>query len=219
MFCHIVGGEISPLLANLYLHWFDWLFHRSDGPASGAKAKLVRYADDFVVLARYQSERLVAFVETNLEQRFGLAINRDKTRVVDLKEPKTHLDFLGYSFRFDRDLKGRDGRYLNLQPSKKSLTRVKAKLHAMTGPRHCFEPIPELIGRVNRMLTGWAQYFSQGYPAMTYRAVNTYVRERLRTHLRRRSQRPYRPPPGVTYYEQLQRLGLIYRKPPPRRPL
>ena len=51
------GGVISPLLANLYLHWFDKVFHRPDGPAQWAKAKLVRYADDFVVLARYQGAR------------------------------------------------------------------------------------------------------------------------------------------------------------------
>lgn len=213
------GGVTSPLLSNLYLHWFDWLFYRSDGPAQWAKAKLVRYADDFVVLARYQSPRLVAFIETTLEQRFGLEINRDKTRIVDLKEPKASLEFLGYSFRFDRDLKGREGRYLNMQPSRKSLTRIQAKLREMTGPHHGFEPIPELIGQINRMLTGWAQYFRQGYPAKAYRQVNWYVRERLTTHLRRRSQRPYQPPNGVTYYEQLTRLGLVYLKTQPRRTL
>jgi RNA-directed DNA polymerase len=206
------GGVTSPLLANLYLHWFDWLFYHRDGPAHWAKAKLVRYADDFVVLARYQGQRLVEFIETTLEQRFGLEINRDKTRVVDLKEPKASLDFLGYSFRFDRDLKGREGRYLNMQPSRKSLTRIKAKLRERTGPRHCFEPIPDLIGQMNRMLIGWAQYFSQGYPAKAYREVNWYARDRLTTHLRRRSQRPYKPPKDVTYYAQLTRLGLIYLK-------
>lgn len=165
------------------------------------------------MLARYQSQRLVAFIETTLEQRFGLEINRDKTRIVDLKEPKASLEFLGYSFRFDRSLQGRDGRYLNMQPSKKSLTRVKAKLREMTGPCHCFQPIPEWIGQINRMLTGWAQYFRQGYPAKAYRQVNWYTRDRLTTHLRRRSQRPYQPPKDVTYYEQLTRLGLIYLTP------
>jgi RNA-directed DNA polymerase len=159
------GGVTSPLMANLYLHWFDGLFYRSDGPAHWAQAQLVRDADDFVVLARYQSQRLVAFIETTLEQRFGLEINRDKTRIVDLKEPKASLEFRGYSFRFDRSLKGRAGRYLNMQPSQKSLTRGKAKLREMTGPHHGFEPIPDLIGRINRMRSGGTQYFSQGYPA------------------------------------------------------
>jgi len=97
---------ISPLLANIYLHWFDKAFHRADGPAQWANAKLVRYADDFVVLARYQSQRLRGFIEDKLEGWLGLTVNREKTRVVELKEPKASLDFLGYTFRFDRDLHG-----------------------------------------------------------------------------------------------------------------
>src|ERR1039458_1097558 len=80
------GGVISPLLSNLYLHWFDKLFYRADGPAQWAKAKLVRYADDFVVLARYQGTRLTGWIESTLEGWLGLEINREKTRVVHLKE-------------------------------------------------------------------------------------------------------------------------------------
>ena len=68
---HTAGGIVSPLLANLYLHWFDYVFHRSDGPAHWANAKLVRYADDFVVIARYQSDRLTGCIETTLEQRLA----------------------------------------------------------------------------------------------------------------------------------------------------
>lgn len=63
---------------------------------------------------------------------------------------------------------------------------------------------------MNRHLKGWANYFSIGYPRAALREINTYVRDRLVQHLRRRSQRPFRPPEGVTYYEQLQRMGLIY---------
>jgi RNA-directed DNA polymerase len=77
------GGVLSPLLANVYLHWFDHVFHRTDGPAQWAKAKLIRYADDFVVLARYVSPRLRAWIEGKLEGWLGLQINRDKTRVLD----------------------------------------------------------------------------------------------------------------------------------------
>lgn len=78
------GGVISPLLSNLYLHWFDKVFHRPSGPAYWAKAKLVRYADDFVVLARYQGEKLSGWIESKLEGWMELEINRDKTRVIDL---------------------------------------------------------------------------------------------------------------------------------------
>ncbi len=201
---------ISPLLANLYLHWFDYVFHRSDGPAHWAKAKLVRYADDFVVLARYVDGRLIGWIETKLEKWLGLEINREKTRVVNLREAGASLDFLGYTFRFDRDLFGRSSRYLNLFPSEKALGRERAKLRAMTGAWMCHKPIPFLIEELNRHLLGWANYFGRGYPQQAFRAINHYVRERLCCHLSRRSQRPWRPPQGQTHYEQLKEMGLIY---------
>ena len=171
----------------------------------------MRYADDFVILARYQGPRLTAYVEEKLEAWLGLKINRDKTRIVELKAAKARLDFLGYSFRFDRDLQGRPWRYLNVFPSKKALVRERAKLREIVNSRRNHVPVPVLIAEVNRQLLGWASYFGYGYPRMAFRAINNYVRERLVRHLRRRSQRRYRPPQGVTYYEHLhQQLGLVY---------
>jgi RNA-directed DNA polymerase len=204
------GGVISPLLANLYLHWFDTVFYRPGGPAHWAKAKLVRYADDFVVLARYQGPQLREFIETKLETWMGLEINRDKTRVIHLNEEGASLDFLGFTFRYYRDLKGRGHRYLNVAPSKKALERERAKLRELTQGRRCFWPIPMLIEDLNGHLNGWANYFHFGYPRVAFRRINSYLRQRLTQHLRRRSQRPFRPPEGVTYYEHLHRLGLVY---------
>jgi len=201
------GGVISPLLANLFLHWFDVAFHRPDGPAQWAKAKLVRYADDFVVLARYISPALRGWIEGKLEGRFGLEINREKTRVVNLAATGTALDFLGYTFRYDRDLYG-PGRYLRLAPSKKALAAARRRFRDLTGPGMAFQPLPCLIGELNRRLRGWANYFGLGHPRRAFRALSHFVRERLRHHLRRRSQRPYRPPKGVTLYAHLQRMGL-----------
>jgi RNA-directed DNA polymerase len=203
------GGVISPLLANIYLHWFDKAFQRADGPAQWAKAKLVRYADDFVVLARYQSQRLRNFLEAKLEGWLGLTVNREKTRVVELKEPKASLDFLGYTFRFDRDLHGGPYRYLNLEPSAKALAREREALRQMTGPEQCHTPLPELTKTINRHLRGWGKYFSLGYPRKAYRQINSYIRQRLTYHLQRRSQRGYRPPAGRSFYEHLNRMGLI----------
>jgi RNA-directed DNA polymerase len=202
------GGVISPLLANLYLHWFEKLFVRGDGPGRWANAKLVRYADDFVVLARYQSRRLVNWIEGTLEGRFRLTINREKTRVVQLREPGTSLNFLGFTLRYDRDRHGRDRTYLNVIPSEKAQARARDKLRELTGPRRCFVPVPDVIRDVNRFLGGWGNYFRHGYPSQTFHKLNGYVVSRLTRHLRRRSQRPSRPPEGKTYYAHLRRLGL-----------
>jgi RNA-directed DNA polymerase len=204
------GGVISPLLANLYLHWFDRVCHGPGGPVRWAKAKVVRYADDLVVLARYQGPELRTFIEEKLEAWMGLEINREKTRVVNLWEKGASLDFLGYTFRYQRDLWGRQQRYLSLQPSKTAVARMRAAVRRHTNKRHCFKPLPRVIGELNEQLTGWANYFRLGYPRMAFRAIDTYVHERLRRHVRRRSQRPFRPPEGVTYHEYFVRLGLVY---------
>lgn len=204
------GGVISPLLANVYLHWFDYLFHRPGGPAHFAGARLVRYADDFVILAVQQNEQLSRWVETTLEGRMDLEVHRGKTRVVDLKQVGARVDFLGYTFRYDRDLKGRPRRYLNVFASDKSLSRVRQRLRELTDTRWCFLGIREMIRRVNVMLRGWAMYFSYGYPRKAMRQINAFVRDRLVRHLRRRSQRPHRPPEGVSYYKHLKQLGLVY---------
>ena len=201
------GGVISPLLANVYLHWFEHLFHRPDGPGAWAQAYLVRYADDFVILARHQGQRLRDWVEQTLEGRFKLTINREKTRVVNLEEAGENVSFLGFTFRYDRDLHGRNRRYLNVFPAKKSVARLREKLRLLLAANPV-TPIPTLIGRVNRLLYGWKQYFSWGYPRMAFRAVNRYTVLSLTRHLQRRSQRPFRPPEGGSFYAQLQRLGL-----------
>jgi RNA-directed DNA polymerase len=204
------GGVISPLLANLYLHWFDKAFHRLDGPAQWAKAKLVRYADDMVVLARYQSPKLIGFIESKLETWLDLEINREKTRVVKLSEAGESLDFLGYTFRYYDDLKGRGWQYLNVSPSAKALKRERDKLHEKTDYRQCYKPIPELVEDLNRHLKGWANYFSFGYPREAFREINSYVRYRLEQHLKRRSQRPFRPPEGVSFNDHFKKLGLVH---------
>ena len=202
------GGVASPLLANLYLHWFDALFYGPEGPARKADVQLVRYADDFVALAKQLGSETIEFIESRLEGKFQLEINRDKTRMVDLREEGASLDFLGYTFRYDRDLKGRARKYLNVFPSKKAVQRERKKLHEMTNSQQCFKPIPVLIGELNRHLKGWANYFSIGYPMSAYCEIERHVQSRLIQHLQRRSQRPYQLPQGESWLRHLARLGL-----------
>jgi RNA-directed DNA polymerase len=198
------GGVISPLLSNIYLDYLDTVWQER----CGGLGRLVRYADDFVVLARYQGTRLTNWLENHLEGRFRLTINREKTSVVNLRTEGSSLDFLGFTFRYDRDLKGRGHRYLNVAPSRKALTRVRHNLRERISSHRCFVPLPKLIAELNRWLRSWANYFDHGYPRKAFRDVNHFVRERLTRHLQRRSQRPFRPPEGHTFYAQLHALGL-----------
>ena len=203
------GGVISPLLANLYLHWFDVRFHR-DGPGGWAKAHLVRYADDFVIMARFVSDRITDWVESTVEEWLGLTINRSKTRVVELTpDGDASLDFLGYTFRYEWGHTDRSRRFLTASPSAKALAHQRAKLREATDYRKCHVPPVVLVAVINRQLRGWKNYFSFGFPRWAHRSVNVFVVNRFVIHLQRRSQRACRPPAGMTYHQFLTgRLGL-----------
>jgi RNA-directed DNA polymerase len=199
------GGVISPLLANVYLHDFDRAFHGPDGPAQFAEAQLVRYADDFVVLAREVGPRLVAWLERTLEQDLRLTVNRTKTRVVCVMDPQQSLDFLGFRLRYERDRFGRSHRYLAVGPSPRALARLRETLRGLThaGAKRSLRATVE---GVHTRLRGWASYFRYGYPRHAFRAVNYYVQVRLRSFLRHRSQRRSRPfRQGESLYAGLQR--------------
>jgi RNA-directed DNA polymerase len=198
---------ISPLLSNLYLHELDRAWHAPRGPRSRYNARLVRYADDFVVLARAIGEPIQQFLTDTLEGRLGLTLNRDKTRIVDLRVAKASLDFLGYTFRYDRDLTGGPKKYLNLFPSAKAVKKMGEQVRQMTTTR-CKMPIPLLIQKLNRRLRGWGNYFSIGYPSQAYKDVNWYVGYRIARNLKRRSQRRCRKLDGKSLYESLARAGL-----------
>ncbi len=203
------GGVISPLLANIYLHWFDKVFHGINGPFQWANARIVRYADDFVIMARYQGRKMRDFTENKIESWLGLKLNQDKTKVVNLDVLGESFDFLGYTFRYDKDLHGRAQTYLNPCASKKALKAEREKIRALVNKKHSHVPLPRLIMQINRHLIGWSNYFRLGYPRKAFRQVNSYVMQRLIRHLHRRSQRPYKPPEGVSYYRHLKRLGLV----------
>ena len=208
------GGVISPLLANLYLHWFDKVFHRPDSPAQRVGAKLVRYADDFVVLAREQGPGLVEFVEEKIECWLGLKINREKTRIVKLNQSGAELHFLGYTFRYDQSLYEGQGKYLNVFPSTQAVKKEIERIHELTERRQNYKPVPEVIAEINRQTRGWSGYFSFGYPALAYRRVNDAIHRRLVQHLKRRSQRRFKKPEGESYYACFKRLGVEFLRSP-----
>jgi RNA-directed DNA polymerase len=195
------GGVISPLLANLYLHWMDARFHRDSGPHVWAKARLVRYADDFVIMARFIDHRITSWVEHVVEGWLGLKVNQEKTRKLRLAPQGTDsLDFVSYTFRYDWDRFGRGRRYLTVVPSARATARARAELRELLSAHSNHVPLPVLLRRVNQKLRSWKSYFCLGHSRRAHRALNHFVIERMITHLQRRSQRPCRPPAGMSYY-------------------
>ena len=202
------GGVISPLLANLYMHWFDKAFHGPEGPATWAKATLVRYADDFVIMARYMTKRIETWTETLLQGRFGLTINKEKTKIVDLEKPKQELLFLGFSMKLvePRRISGR--KFCFTTPSKKSLKKAREKIRELTHVENGYKPIQTIVAQLNLFLRGWGQYFRKGHPSAAFGKVNNYTDERMYNFLQRRSQKGYKKEPQQSWYRVIKDLGV-----------
>jgi RNA-directed DNA polymerase len=180
------GGVISPLLANLYMNRYLKVF-RLRGLDRRYGARLVNYADDFVVLCRYGAAEVLAQSRRWFAQ-MGLTLNEQKTRVCDGRHES--FTFLGYTFGPMRYRK--DGHwYLGAAPAKKAVKRIKGRIRQILRPTNQ-EPWEEVVVDLNRVLRGWARYFAYGTRLVAYRAVDHYVWERARHFLRRRHKVPSR---------------------------
>ena len=206
------GGVISPLLANIHLHWFETIVSLT-AKACGQVMSIVRYADDFVILARKWADGFLQKVEGILEGRMGLTVNREKTKMLDFREPHTTLTFLGYDFRMVRDrLFGTGKRYLTFGPSKKSMKGIREKIHAITHARNGLLTVEKVVGRLNKLTKGWGAFYSVGYPSKAFHAVNGYALRRMARFLNRKSQRRYRLKFADTYYGELNHYGMYWLK-------
>ena len=173
------GGVISPLLANIYLHVLD-----TELSARGV-GELVRYADDGVVLCRTAAQAEAALDAVGeILAALGLQLHPDKTKVVDLREGREGLDFLGCHFR--ARMSGRLWErtriiryYLHRWPSQRAMKRLRDKVRARTGRNRAGEDIREVIADLNPILRGWGNYFRTGNAATKFRQVDDYVVRRL----------------------------------------
>ncbi|MGH3577712.1 MAG: group II intron reverse transcriptase/maturase [Mycobacterium sp.] len=175
------GGVISPLLANIYLHVLD-----TELAARGV-GELVRYADDGVVLCRSQAQAGAALDAVGeILASLGLQLHPDKTKVVDLREGREGLDFLGCHFRARMSGKLWEQRrivryYLHRWPSARSMKRLRAKIRDQTGRnRTGVKDIRDVIKDVNPLLRGWGAYFRTGNAAVKFRQADRYVAWRLK---------------------------------------
>jgi len=186
------GGVISPLLSNIYLLALDQAF------ADGRRGRLVRYADDFVVLCRSEAQAGAAReLAGQVLAGLGLELHPEKTRVVDLREGCEGLDFLGCHFhaRVSGRLLERGIRryYLHRWPSQQALKSVRAKIKSKTLRGRVGDDIRDVIADLNPILRGWGNYFRTGNAAIRFNRIDLYVVERLRGLMRKRYGRHLRP--------------------------
>ncbi len=190
------GGVISPLLSNIYLHFLDSVWERQ----CARVGKLVRYADDFVVLCRRredveEAERRVRIVFARLK----LTLHPEKTRKVDLSDGKEGFDFLGCHLHMRMSGKIWEEQrlrryYLQRWPSTRSMKRVRTRVKELTDSRsNGVKDVRVLIDAVNPVLRGWGNYFRTGNAARKFLQLDKYVVRRLNQHRWRRHRRHAKP--------------------------
>jgi group II intron reverse transcriptase/maturase len=175
------GAVISPLLSNLYMRRFI-LGWKVLGHEQRLDAKIVNYADDFVICCRGTGERALAAMRSMMGQ-LKLTVNEKKTRLCRL--PEETFDFLGYTI--GRCYSPKTGRaYLGTKPSEKKIQKLVASLSAGTLRNSLWREVEEMVGWLNQKLVGWANYFRLGPVTKAYERVNRHVCQRLRRWLCRK---------------------------------
>ena len=180
------GGVVSPLLANIFLHWLDtiWVTRCTH------LGTLVRYADDMVVLCR--SKAAVEEAKRRIEwvfSRLGLEMHPEKTRIVCVAKGDEGFDFLGFHHRKVLSWRWKGKLYGQRWPSKKAMTRIRERITTLTAPRTATLPVEELINRLNAVLRGWWGYFRWGCSNRQADKLHRHIHERLSRHMARRHQR------------------------------
>jgi len=175
------GAPISPLLANLYMRRFI-LGWKALGCERRFRARIVNYADDFVICCRGDAEQAAAAMR-NMMRRLKLTVNEEKTHVC--RVPEESFDFLGYSFGQCRSAK--TGRvYLGSQPSQKKVKQLCREISEQTSRRWTGRSHQTQVALLNQKLVGWANYFCLGPVSKPYSRIDYHARNRLRQWLRRK---------------------------------
>ncbi len=172
------GGVISPLLANIYLHVLDMYW----AERYSSLGKLIRYADDFVIICRSKQDAETALqMVKQIMHILKLALHPTKTRIVDLG--RDGFDFLG--FHFHKKKARKSGKLLPyIWPAPKAMKAIRSKIHLITERMRLSNPLSEVIKFLNRVIRGWRNYFRLGNSTLKFQQLDRYVRYRLEQWLR-----------------------------------
>lgn len=202
------GGVISPLLANIYLNLLDRIVNHPMSMFSQNGIKIVRYADDFVMMGKQIGTQIKDQLKSLLS-RMGLCLNEEKTRTVEAK--RESFDFLGFTIRYDKDLRDSNKRYWNIIPSRKSEQKIRDKIKTYLDA-HGHHTGQQVSEDLNKLLRGWLNYFDikgVSYPAVSKRRLRHYLQEKMNRYYNRKSQRKCRLYGQKAFEALVEKYGLI----------
>ena len=175
------GGVLSPLLANIYLNVLDtvWKLKKVQEVYG---ARLVRYADDFVVLTKGKTERVLKGIEAVLDY-LSLSLNTEKTRIIEAK--RDGFNFLGFAIRMVKNPKtGKT--FPMIRPSQRAMKRIRAEIRQLTGKRNHTLPEEIVIGNLNEVVRGWVNYFYYRHCSRSMSVLKYYLERRVKIFLKRK---------------------------------
>ena len=183
------GGVISPLLANIYMNLLDRIVNKPKGYYYQKGIKMIRYADDFILMARYINQETILYIHKLLD-RMGLIVNKEKSKLVYAKD--TSFDFLGFTFRYDYNtLLRNQHRFWHIKPKKKSEAKIRKKINDKLKKIGHY-PAAEVVAELNPIIRGWMNYYQIDNVSATripFKRLEDYLRIRLLRFYNRKSQR------------------------------
>ncbi len=182
------GSVISPLLANVYIHLLDRIINKANEIFKKYGIKIVRYADDFILMGKKIPKEVIIRL-TKFLKRLGLKLNEKKTEKLNIRDKS--FNFLGFTFRYDKDKFGKNKKYLNIIPCKKSCKNIRAEISIYSRKSWHYDRT-DFVDGLNAKIRGWLNYFiipNVSYPYEAKRKLRYYIFKKLYRYFKRKSQR------------------------------
>lgn len=202
------GGVISPLLANIYMNLLDRIVNNPEGYFSKRGIRMIRYADDFILMSKHIHQESLIKVHNYLD-RMGLTINADKSKLINAT--KESFDFLGFTFRYDRSIFSKVGRFWNITPKANSRKKIRQKLNQKLKSIGHYRA-EKVVLELNPIIRGWMNYYKIEkviYTQVAFKELDDYLRKRLLRYYNRKSQRKSRLYGQQAFDKLVKEYGLI----------
>lgn len=203
------GGVISPLLANIYMNLLDRIINNPEGYFSKRGIRMIRYADDFILMSKHIHQESLIKVHNYLD-RMGLTINTDKSKLINAREES--FDFLGFTFRYDQGIfSKRENKFWNIKPKANSRKKIRQKINLKLKSIGHYSA-EKVVAELNPIIRGWMNYYKiekVSYTQVAFKELEDYLRNRLYRYYNRKSQRKTRLYGQQAFDKLVKEYGLI----------